>query len=129
MKYGIGEKIFCKIHESTIVCSTSEAYEAQLIFEIIGIGENTSKYLILIPTYYNIRGCWRIKEEHLEKFNINPNWLDHRALVVSEERVCHAANKGDGMSCARCKEFCPMAESNQTNGSFICFSCRNNPYR
>lgn len=30
----------------------------------------------------------------------------------------------DGMSCKSCKEFYPMAEPNQSDGTLICYSCR-----
>lgn len=35
----------------------------------------------------------------------------------------------DGMVCQKCKTFYEFAEPNQTDGSMICYSCRNNPYR
>lgn len=30
----------------------------------------------------------------------------------------------DGMTCKRCRNFSPMAEANQQDGSFLCWSCR-----
>ena len=35
----------------------------------------------------------------------------------------------DGMICLRCKEFFHMAEPNQEDETFRCYSCRKNPYR
>lgn len=35
----------------------------------------------------------------------------------------------DGMVCMKCKAFYEFAEPNQEDGSLICYSCRNNPYR
>ena len=35
----------------------------------------------------------------------------------------------DGSTCKKCKDYCRMAQPNQEDGSFICFSCRNNPWR
>ncbi len=35
----------------------------------------------------------------------------------------------DGMLCQKCKVFYEFAEPNQDDGSMICYSCRNNPYR
>lgn len=34
----------------------------------------------------------------------------------------------DGMFCKNCKNFIDFAESNQPDGSLICYSCRENPY-
>jgi hypothetical protein len=30
----------------------------------------------------------------------------------------------DGCVCKKCDVFCPMAEDNQSDGSFICYKCR-----
>lgn len=34
----------------------------------------------------------------------------------------------DGMFCKKCNNFFQYAESNQDDGSLICFGCKNNPY-
>lgn len=34
----------------------------------------------------------------------------------------------DGMFCRKCQSFYSFAESNQEDGSLICYSCRNSPY-
>lgn len=33
--------------------------------------------------------------------------------------------KSEGCFCAECNNFCQYAETNQSDGSFICYSCRN----
>ena len=35
-----------------------------------------------------------------------------------------SANSMDGKSCHKCKNFSPFAESNQPDGTFICYACR-----
>jgi len=34
----------------------------------------------------------------------------------------------DGMYCRRCQSFYEFAESNQDDGTLLCYSCRQNPY-
>lgn len=34
----------------------------------------------------------------------------------------------DGMFCRKCQSFHKYAEPNQVDGTFFCYSCRNNPY-
>jgi hypothetical protein len=34
----------------------------------------------------------------------------------------------DGMFCRKCQTFQQYAEPNQEDGSFLCYSCRSNPY-
>lgn len=35
----------------------------------------------------------------------------------------------DGMFCRKCQVFFQYAEPNQPDGTLLCYSCRNNPYR
>jgi hypothetical protein len=35
----------------------------------------------------------------------------------------------DGMFCRKCRVFYEFAESNQSDGTLLCYTCRNNPYR
>lgn len=34
----------------------------------------------------------------------------------------------DGLFCQKCATFCSLAEPNQEDGGFICYTCRNRPY-
>lgn len=34
----------------------------------------------------------------------------------------------DGMFCSKCKSWYQYSEPNQTDGSLLCYSCRNNPF-
>ncbi|SRR5579871_1559093 len=35
----------------------------------------------------------------------------------------------DGMFCCKCGQFYDFAEANQEDGSMVCYSCRQNPYK
>lgn len=130
MRFGIGDKIFCKIRGNTIISADSDSFDIQLNFEIIGKDDKT-KYLVLIPQYLSIKGSWNIKEEHLEKFKAPPSYLDCKGISLSDDRICRAQTSsfGDGMFCSHCNEFFPMSEPNQPNGTLKCYQCRINPWR
>ena len=132
MRFRINDKVFCKIRGNTIVSARSGNYDAQLDFEIIGVDEKSSKYLVLIPIYYSIKGSWNIKEEHIERFAADPNYLDCKALLLMEDRIYRSSKSSsgnDGMFCSNCKEFYPMAEGNQSDGTLCCYQCRLDPWR
>lgn len=133
MKYQIGDKIYCKIRGNTIISSSDNNYDIQLAFDIIGIDNKNSKYIVLVPKHFNIKNCWRVTEEHVENFGVDPNYLDKKAIFIYEDKIdkpnIKATSKVDGMACSRCKDFLFMAGPNQEDGSFKCFSCRENPYR
>lgn len=51
--------------------------------------------------------------------------LDCIDLYVSNTDI---SRKNGGCICLKCKSFVYMTEPNQTNGTFICYSCRQNPF-
>lgn len=132
-KYRTGDTVYCKIRGNSVILARDENFETQLPFEIIGYDKFNSKYVILIPKYFNIKNSWNIIEEHLSKLNINPNHLDDKAMTIFEDKIVKLKtpkSHSDGMFCNRCNEFFPMAEPNQSDGvSMRCYSCRLNPWR
>lgn len=67
---------------------------------------------------------WCVQEGHVA--------LDLAALADRMELFLQNRRKrtfADGMRCQKCKTFYEFAEPNQDDGSLICYSCRNNPYR
>lgn len=58
--------------------------------------------------------------------NIDLLGLADRIEIFLENR--RQRNHLDGMNCHSCHKFCEFAEPNQSDGSFICYSCINNPY-
>ncbi len=67
---------------------------------------------------------WLIQEK---KVNIDLLGLLDRLELLMERRT--GRKHPDGMFCKKCQNFYQYAEPNQEDGSLICFSCRNNPYR
>lgn len=131
-KFQIGSNVVCKIKGNSIVLARNDLYDTQLEFEIIGYDTSNSKYILLVPNYYSIKNAWNIIEEHLEKFDLDPNLLDHKAIGVFEDKIlkCKGSiSKDDGMFCTRCQEFYPMAEANQDDGTLKCYQCRQNAFR
>lgn len=57
------------------------------------------------------------------------DWDDYQEDELPEIKIVKKDPKHDGMSCLRCKEFVFMAEPNQQDGTFKCYSCRQNKYR
>lgn len=47
--------------------------------------------------------------------------------ATTDERL--AVERSDGMSCAACDEWTPKAEPNRKDGKFVCYLCRQNPWR
>ena len=74
--------------------------------------ENTAGYL-----------TWVVREGD---FNLNlMDLLDRLEVFVDNVRVRRSP---DGMYCKRCQSFYQFAESNQEDGTLLCYSCRQNPF-
>jgi hypothetical protein len=67
---------------------------------------------------------WCVQEGHV---TIDLLSLADRLELFLENR--RKRKHPDGMLCSKCKSFYEFAEPNQSDGSMICYSCRNNPYR
>jgi hypothetical protein len=66
---------------------------------------------------------WIIQEK---KANIDLLSLADRIELFLENK--RKRKYPDGMICQKCKLFYEFADSNQKDGSLICYSCRSNPY-
>ena len=67
---------------------------------------------------------WVIREGHVN--------LDLLSLVDRLEIFLENKRKRkypDGMVCKKCKSFYDFAEPNQSDGTLLCYTCRQNPYR
>lgn len=130
MKLGVNDKVYCKIKGNSIVAAADSDFDTQLSFEVIGF--DGKRYLLKMPAYYNIKNSWIIKEEHIDKFDCGAEYLDKRTVAIHVDKVARiqaACSPVDGLYCTCCKQFFPMAEPNQSDGSLVCYSCRQNPYR
>jgi hypothetical protein len=67
---------------------------------------------------------WLVRETHA-----NIELLDLlEKLEVYVENI-RQRKSVDGMFCCKCGTFYNFAEANQEDGSMICYSCRNSPYK
>ena len=74
--------------------------------------EETSEYL-----------TWTLKntDVHIDLVNL----LDRLEFYVDN---IHRKRHPDGMFCRHCQAFYQYAESNQPDGTLLCYACRSNPY-
>lgn len=125
MRLNPGDRVNCRIKEGLIVGSYSEHDEIKT-FEVLASGEYG--YYLFVPVYYAIKNTITIDKRTLRKHSIDARFLDEEMIHVHENMICEVTQQIDGMSCVICKEFVPMAEANQEDGTLICYCCRQNPY-
>lgn len=52
-----------------------------------------------------------------------------RELDLPEPTTLPLIETAKGRSCEKCEEFSEYADSNQPDGGFVCYACRQNRYR
>lgn len=126
MKPQIGDKVKCRIKDGTITKAYGD-YDETYMFDIIA--ETNYNFVIYVPEYLNLKHSSVIDEYKLKKFGLDKVFKGAQYCYIDAFHIEKVISKLDGMKCSRCKDFHNMAASNQEDGSFICYSCKKNPYR
>lgn len=122
-----GDQVVCLIRDKTIVNASDIDYDLRFVFDVI---TTYAEGLILyVPTDLQLNDCMLLNAYNCERFNIDRKFLDSLSYYITEYKVVEIYQQIDGMCCARCKDFFPMSEPNQANGTLLCYSCRQNPWR
>lgn len=121
-KLKAGDTIECKIKDNLVVNCYEYDYDRTAIFKIIA--KDGAGYCLYIPHYFFIKNCYILDSEHIKDWGIDKKFINEKCLYIKEGYVFRVDKVVDGMSCRQCGEFFHMAESNQPNGSLICWTCR-----
>lgn len=121
-----GDRVDCCVSKATVV-SPYRDHDEIITFEIVAIDKYG--YYLYVPPYRLLKNTFKADKYQCRHLDIEPRFTDTDILYIDENLIRSVHSVLDGMKCAKCKEFTPMAESNQENETFICWSCRTNPYR
>lgn len=121
-----GDRVDCKIYANEIV-GPYKYYDDIRTFEIIAV--DLSGCYLFIPNYILLKNSKKIDTFELKSLNINSKFLGEQFAYISFSFILNIKSFLDGLHCKKCKEFIDMAEPNQPDGTIICWSCKNNPYR
>lgn len=121
-----GDVIICKLKLGKLVNSYA-SFDDKRRFEIIGL--DNQGYCLFSPSYYNMLDTCRITNFDCKNYCINAKFVGDDMLYIVDTQVFSVDTILDGMHCKRCKQFYQMARANQEDGTLICYSCKDNPYR
>lgn len=121
-----GDRVDCRV-KAAIIVGPYKDYDEIITFEIIA----TDKYgyYLYVPDYIALKSTYRADKRQCRQLSIDPRFIDVNCIYVHGNMICRISSILDGMKCNHCGDFKSMAEPNQLDGSFICWSCRDNPYR
>lgn len=122
-----GDQILCRLKNDTIVNPYDSDFDSVKSFNIIGVDD--CGYYLFIPPYTFVKGSVKADFVFVKQNKLNKKYLGDEILYIDERYVYKIKSQLDGYVCYRCKDFFHQATTNQENGSFICWSCRNDEYR
>jgi len=121
-----GDRIDCRIKENNIVSSYSQ-YDDTRTFEIVAADD--AGYYIFVPGYIYINGGTILDATRCRRLDIDPRFISEQIVYIMESYVHQISCHMDGTKCVKCQDFFTMAAPNQLDGTFLCRSCKLNPYR
>jgi hypothetical protein len=121
-----GDQVECRIKSAAIV-SPYHSYDESKTFEVIAV-DNGGCYLY-VPHYYLVKGSVVLDAYRRKTLSIDPKFLGEQFVYILENLIANIHQQTDGVFCKVCNEFYQFAEPNRKDKTFICFSCRANPYR
>lgn len=127
VKLKSGDRVDCCVKWNNITSPYSADYEEVITFEIISKDE--SGYYLFVPCYRIIKDSVTVTSLLARREEINKKFIDEQAIYIQENLIFKISSVLDGLFCACCNDFFDMSESNQPDGTLICFSCRSNPFR
>lgn len=129
----VGDHVVCKTRDGVLV-ARHERSDAKLTLTVIGrqlIDDGVWEYVAYVPEYESgtVSSCFRIRPQFAENFGIQKKYVGELGLTFRRNNVMRLSYRADGLSCSKCEEFFRMAVGNQEDGTLICYSCKQNPYR
>lgn len=122
-----GDCVICRLKDKVIVNPYSSDYDELKTFDIIA--SDSLGYYLYIPPYTFLKGTVRVDFALLKTLAIDKKYLNDSILYIDSGLIYKVRHLMDGCACSVCKDFYYQAEPNQENGTMICWSCRNDPYR
>jgi hypothetical protein len=121
-----GDRVECKVKDGAVVSVYSD-YDESYTFEVVA--SDIEGYYLYVPDYCHLQGGSILDASRARRLNIDPRYIGDTIFYISEAQIYRVAYQLDGQKCAHCHDFFIMAEHNQEDGTFLCYSCRDNPYR
>jgi len=121
-----GDRIACRVKSGSIVSAYTD-YDDTITLEIVSCGNEG--YYVYVPHFLYLNGTSALDASRARRLGIAPRFIGEKVIHVSPIQIAKIVSQMDGLKCDRCQDFHLMAEPNQPDGGFLCWSCRKNPYR
>jgi hypothetical protein len=121
-KYSVYDRVRCVIEGK------------ELVLTIVGrkkLSDNTEDYIAYVPSEdaHGLHSAYKINAERAVSWGVHKKYVGELGVFIYCDDIAELKYHADGLICSRCGEFVGQAEPNQEDGSFKCYSCRNDPFR
>ena len=123
-----GDRVACRVKSNVIVSPYNPDYDEVVTLDIVAKDKSTGYYLY-VPCYRLLKGSVTVDKSLCKQYGIDHKFLGEQVILIQVSAIYKISSILDGCFCANCHEFFQMAEPNQEDGTLICWSCRQNPYR
>lgn len=121
-----GDRVDVCIQDGIIVNPYSQ-HDSVRTFQVVST--DNFGYYLFVPHYVYIHGTSVVDIYRCRNLGIDPRFLNEQVIYITESMI-RGICKQDGMNCLHCQDFVTMAAPNQVDEkTFICYACRQNPYR
>jgi len=98
-------------------------------FRLDVIAKTKHGYAVYVPKHILIPHAQKLTKAMKKKFGADECYIDCDIVVVGPDSISDIIVRTDGKNCTHCSKFYQYAAANQIDGTFICYSCRESPYR
>jgi hypothetical protein len=98
-------------------------------FRLDVIAKTAQGYVVYVPKHILIPHARKLTKTMKKKFGADERYIGCYIVAVGFDSISNIIVRTDGTHCAHCSKFYQYAVANQSDGTLICYSCRENPYR
>jgi hypothetical protein len=118
-----GDQVVCLVKAGVILHANEVDFDFKYIFDIAS--QYDQGYMVYVPATLHLKDVIVVTASNCFDFNLSKKFIGSSVYYITDYRIVYLHRKMDGMSCASCGEFYPMANSNQPDGTLKCWNCRN----
>lgn len=132
--YRINDIVVCKVRDNNVIVRMEKNYDTKISFKIIGIKISkfeVAEYALYVPEYVlvQVNTRDRVTRKIASEYSVDPKFMDDYILRIRSSQIVTHEFVANGMFCVNCDDYFDKAGPNQEDGTMVCYSCRQNPWR
>lgn len=123
-----GDELIISVNEGT----AEKPYEIELKVQIIGMGngDNDADILCYVPVYQSSKRTFMLNRLHQRYYDFDPKFMGEQGIFIDRRfDIVKHMPVPDGTICDQCGEFFEYAERDEDSDAFLCWQCKQDPYR